>query len=339
VRSLAFSAAAFASVLLASGPARADAVADFYKGKTVSIYVGLAAGGIYSIFNQTLAKHLPRHIPGNPSVIVQHQPGAGGLVAANNVYNALPKDGTVVNAVIGSMTKRVKLGEPGIMYDPAKWIWLGGWGEAVNDCTVWKTAPATTIEEARNKEVIIGTIGTGGATYTNPHLIKTMLGTKFKLVTGYGGGSDVRLAMERNEVDGFCGQFEGWKTAKPEWLAGGRLAHLIQLASKRSPDMPNTPLLSEFARTDEEREIFRFVQSAIEDRAYVVAPGVPAERAAALEKALANTFKDPAFLEDTTKQKYDVQPISAADLRAYVAEVLTLKPESVAKTKKAMGLE
>jgi len=331
-------AAAAAFGLSAANPAKADAVADFYKGKTVTIYVGLAAGGIYSIMAQTMSKYLGNHIPGNPTVIVQHQPGAGGLIAANNVYNVLPKDGTILFTPNGGMTKRYALGEPQAKYDPLKWHWLGGWGEPVNDCTVWKTAPATTLKEAMKKEVVIGTIDPGSNTHTNPLLISNILGVKFKLVPGYGGGSQVRLAMERNEVHGFCGQFEGWKSAKPEWLRDGKLAHLVQLASRRSPDMPDTPQLTEFARNPEEKQIFSFVQSGLEDRAVVMAPEVPAERVAAMEKALMALFKDPAFVEDATKQKFEIDPVTSKEVRDAVAELMSMKPETIAKIKKAQGL-
>lgn len=330
--------AAIAPLVLAPAAHAADAVADFYKGKTVSVFVGLAAGGVYSTFAQTLAKHLSRHIPGNPTVVVQHQPGAGGLVAANNVYNVLPKDGTVLFTPSGSLTKRIVLGEPEAKFDPRKWNWLGGWGEAVNDCTVWKTAPATTLEEAKTKEVIIGTIDTGSNTHQNPQLINNILGTKMKLVPGYGGGSQIRLAMERGEVHGFCGQFEGWKSAKPEWLKDGKLAHLVQLASKRSPDMPNTPLLSELARNDEEREIFRFVQSGVEDRSIVLAPGVPEDRVKAMEKAYWDTLHDAQFIEEAGKLNFELFPTTGADVTASIHQMMQLKPETVAKVRKAMGI-
>jgi tripartite-type tricarboxylate transporter receptor subunit TctC len=144
--------------------------------------------------------------------------------------------------------------------------------------------------------------------------------------------------MERNEVHGFCGQFEGWKSAKPEWLRDGKLAHVVQLASKRSPDMPNTPLLSELARTDEERQIFSFIQSGVEDRAVVLAQGVPADRVAAMEKAVAELFHDPAFLEDARKQNFEITAITGKDVRDAIAEMVSMKPETIAKIRKAQGL-
>jgi tripartite-type tricarboxylate transporter receptor subunit TctC len=235
------------------------------------------------------------------------------------------------------LTKRVVLGESNIMYDPAKFHWLGGWGEALNDCTVLKPAPAHTIEEAREKELIIGAIDTASNTYSNAMVVRNMLGAKFKIVPGYGGGAQIRLAMERGEVHGFCGQFEGWATGKPEWLQGGKLAHLVQFASRRSAEMPDTRLLTEFARTDEERDILTFVQSGIEDRAMVVAPGVPTERVAALEKAYMATLADPKFLEEAKKQKFDVHPVTSQEIRAFVERVMKMKPDTVEKLKFATG--
>jgi len=337
LRSWATIALAAVMALFAQGQAQADAVADFYKGKTVTLYVGVAAGGVYSLFAQTLANHLGQHIPGNPSVIVQHQTGAGGLIAINHVYNVAPKDGTVVLTPNSGLAKRYILGVGNTMYDPAKFHWLGGWGEAVNDCTVFKTAPATTLEEAREKEVIIGAIDTGSNTYTNPLVINNILGTKFKIVPGYRGGSQIRLAMERGEVHGFCGQFEGWKTAKPEWLRDGKLAHLVQLSTKRSADMPNTPLLSEFARNDEDREILTFVQSGIEDRAMVAPPGVPKDRLAALEKAYMATLNDPKFRADAGKQKFTIIPVSGREIHDFIDKMMKMKPETIEKLKVATG--
>jgi tripartite-type tricarboxylate transporter receptor subunit TctC len=322
----------------AAGSARADAVEDFYKGKTVTIYVGVAVGGLYSTFAQTLARFMGKHIPGNPRVIVEHQTGAGGMVAANNVYNVLAKDGTVIFTPVSQTAKRVVLGDPAPKYDPLKWNWLGGWGEGVYDCSVFKTAPATTIEQAREKEVVIGAFDAGSITYTHPLAINNLLGTKMKIVQGYPGGNEVRIAMERGEVHGFCGQFDGWKSTRPQWLAEGRLAHLIQLASKRSPDMPNTPLLSEFAKTDEERQIMKFLETGLDDRALVAAPGVPADRLAALEKAYMATLRDPEFVAEAAKLKFDIHPITGKEIRDFVEQILALKPQIVDKIKKVMGM-
>lgn len=329
--------AAVAVGIFQAGVASADSVSDFYKGKTVSVVVGVAAGGLYSTYAQMMAPHFSRHIPGNPTVIVKHMTGAGGISAVNWVYEAAPKDGTVVVTPTSALNKRAAMGYPGIRWDPRKFHWIGGWSEAVNDCSVLNTAPATTIEQARKTEVVMGAFNKASNPYTNAMVINNIVGTKFKIITGYKGGAKVRLAIEKGELHGWCGQYLGWKTRKPEWLRTGKIVHLVQLASKRSPDMPNVPLLSEFAKTDEEREMLTFVQSSPDDRAMGVPPGVPADRVAALEKAYQATMRDPAFLADAKKLKLEIDPISAKEIQDFEERIMKMKPELIARLKKAMG--
>ena len=306
--------AVLCAALAFAGQARADAVEDFYKGETVSIYAGIGAGGLYSNFAQLLARHMPKHMAGNPRFIVEHQPGAGGMIA------------------------RVVLGDSAPRYDPLKWNWLGGWSEAVNTCSVWATV-AKTIDDAKRKEVSVGAWDTGSTPYVIPFALNHLLGTKFKIVVGYSGAQEVRVAMERGEVDGLCVQYDGWKSARPQWLAEGRLAHLVQFGSKRDREMPDTPTMTELARTDEERQIMKFIEWGIEDRAMVVAPGVPPERLAALEKAYMATLRDPEFVAEAAKMQLEISPISGQQIRDFVQEIMALKPETVAKIKTAMGLK
>ena len=317
----------------------ADAVADFYKGKTVSIYVGVAAGGLYSTFAQTLSRYLPKHIPGNPKVIVEHQLGAGGVVALNNVYNVLPKDGTVLITPLSQTAKRVVLGDPATKYDPQKWHWLGGWGEAVVTCTVLSNSPALTVEQAKQKEDIIGSFDTGSLTYTYPLAANSLIGTKFKMVLGYPGGNEVRIAMERGEVHGLCAQYDGWKSTRPQWVNEGKLTHLVQFASKGHPDLPNVPLLSSFAKTDEDRAIMKFIEWGIEDRAMVMAPGVPLDRVRAMEKAYMDTLRDSEFVAEAEKLKFEIAPITGKEISDFVNEIMAMKPETIEKIKKSMGLD
>jgi tripartite-type tricarboxylate transporter receptor subunit TctC len=331
-------AAATALTLAWPNAGRADAVSDFYKGKTVSIYVGVAAGGLYSTFAQLLSRHIGKHMPGNPTFVVEHQPGAGGIVAANNVYNVLPKDGTIVFTPLSQTAKRVVLGDPAPRYDPKKWNWLGAWGEAAVSCTVMANAPATTIEGAKQKEVVIGALDTGSLTYTYPIALNALLGTKFKVVPGYPGANNVRLAMEKGEVHGLCAQYDGWKSTRPEWVAQKKITTIIQFASKRTADLPDAPTLSEFAKTDEERQIMKFIDWGVEDRAIVMAPGVPADRVAAMEKAYMDTLADPAFLKDAEGLQFEIQPITGKTIREFVDDIMALKPETVEKIKKAMGI-
>lgn len=331
--------AAFAVGFFNAGVASADSAEDFYKGKTVTIVVGVAAGGLYSTFAQMMAPHFARNIPGNPTVIVKHMTGGGGISAMNWVYEAAPKDGTVVVTPTSALNKRAAMGYPGIRWDPRKYQWLGGWSEAVNDCSVLKTAPATSVEQARKTTLMMGAFNKASNPYTNAAVMNNIVGTKFKIITGYKGGSKVRLAIEKGELHGWCGQYLGWKTRKPEWLRTGKIVHLVQIASKRSRDMPNVPLLSEFAKNDEEREMLTFVQSSPDDRAMGTPPGVPADRVDALIKAYAATMRDPAFLADAKKLKFEIDPVSAKEIQDFEDRIMKMSPELIARIKKAMTVK
>ena len=318
----------------------AATVEDFYRGKTISIYVGSSAGGLYSTYAQILSNHLGRNIPGNPTVIVEHMPGAGGIKALNFVYNAAPKDGTVLATPNSGLTRRYMMGLGAPKYDPLKWNWLGGWGESVYVLTVLDTAPVKTLKEATQKEAVIGAMNKANPTYTIPTLVNSIAGTKFKIIPGYRGGSRVRLAMEKGEVDGFCCPYISWKSRKPEWVRDGRLVHLIQMASKPSPELPaSVPLLSTFAKNDEQLQMCRFVQSAAEDRALVAPPGVPPDRVAALEKAYMATLNDAEFKAAAAKVNYFIDPVTKEEILAVVKERMSVSPQFLTNLKKTMGME
>jgi len=338
--SLAAALVAATALAVAAPAARAETPAEFYKGKTINLYVGVSPGGIYSTFALILSKHMEKHIPGHPSVILQHMPGAGGARAIAYVYDVAAKDGTAIITPNSGVVLRVLLGLTKAGYDPAKFTWLGGWGEAVNTVALLKdNTTVRTLEDAKKTEVVLGSIGKSSSTYLFPALIKNTLGVKFKIISGYRGGSPIRLAIEKGEVNGWAGQWTGWKLTKPDWVKNGRLVHLVQLASKPAPDLPKVPLLSSFARNDEERKIFTAVQSGIADRAIAVPPGVPADRTAALRKAYEETLRDPAFLKEATARRFEIDPISGAEIQKYVNDIMATPKPLVAKMKKAMGLE
>jgi len=331
---------AFVMTLPLGIKSEAATVEDFYRGNTVSIYVGSSAGGLYSTFAQILSKHLGRHIPGNPTVIVEHMPGAGGIKALNFVYNAAPQDGTVLITPNGGLTKRYMLGLGAPKYDPLKWNWLGGWGESVYVLTVLDTAPVKTLKEATQKEAVIGAMNKANPTYTIPTLINSIAGTKFKIIPGYRGGAPIRLALEKGEVDGFCCPYMSWKTSKPEWIRDGRLVHLIQLGRKPSPELPaSVPLLSDFAKNDEQLQMCQFEQSGVEDRALIAPPGVPSDRVAALEKAYMATLSDAEFKAAATKLNYFIDPVNKEEILALVKQRMSVSPQFVTNLKKAMGME
>jgi len=318
--------------------AQASGVADFYKDKKVSIYVGVSPGGIYGTFALHLSRHISRHMEGNPTFVLQYLRGAGGTKALNYVYNVAAQDGSVTMTPNAGVVKRVllRIGKP--KYDPAKWQWLGGWGEAVNTVTLRKDAGVLTLKQAMTKEAVLGAIGRSSNTYMIPSLMNNTIGTKFKIITGYRGGSPIRKAIESNELHGWAGQWLGWKLRKADWIREGKIVHLVQMASKRAPDLPDVPLLSEFARNDEERDMFAFVQTGIADKGFVVAPGVPKERAAALEKAYWDTLHDKKFLAEMTKRKYVIDPISREKITAWVNKLVKTPRVKLDKMRSLMGL-
>lgn len=330
-------AGGFAALFPAASP-NAQGAADFYKDRTLTVYIGVSPGGIYGTFALFLTRHIAAYIPGKPTVIIKILRGAGGTKALNYVYNVAAQDGSVAITPNAGVTKRVllRIGNP--KYDPTKFQWLGGWGEAVNTITLRKDAGIHSLKQAMQKQVVLGAIGRSSNTYMIPSLMNNTIGTKFKLITGYRGGSPIRKAIETGELHGWAGMWLGWKLRKADWIRDGKIVHLVQMASKRAPDLPDVPLLTDFARNDEERDLFTFVQTGIGDKTFIVAPGVPKDRAAALSKAYMATLRDPKFLAEVTKRKYTIDPISGERIRKFVEKVMKTPAAKIAKLRRLMGL-
>lgn len=334
-------AAGFAGTIAASFPVaspQAQGAADFYKGRTLTIYIGVSPGGIYGTFAYLLSRRISAHIPGNPTVIIKILRGAGGTKALNYVYNVAAQDGSVAITPNGGVAKRVvlRIGKP--KYDPTKYQWLGGWGEAVNTITLRKDAGIHSLKQAMQKQAVLGAIGRSSNTFMIPSLMNNTIGTKFKIITGYRGGSPIRKAIETGELDGWAGQWLGWKLRKADWIRDGKIVNLVQMASVRAADLPDVPLLTDFARDDEERDLFSFVQTSIGDKAFVVAPGVPKDRAAALSKAYMATLRDPKFVSEITKLRYTIDPISGSTIQKFIEKVMKTPAAKVEKLRRLMGL-
>jgi tripartite-type tricarboxylate transporter receptor subunit TctC len=321
-----------------AAPAQAQSAADFYKGRTLTVYVGVSPGGIYGTFALILSRHMSRHLAGNPNIVLQFLRGAGGTKAVNYVYNVAPQDGSVAIAPNAGITKRVVLGIGNPKYDPSKLQWLGGWGEATNTVTIRTDAGVKTLAEAMKKEVVLGAIGKSSNTFMIPSLMNNTIGTKFKIISGYRGGSPIRAAIENGELHGWSGQYLGWKLRKADWIRDGKIVNLVQMASKKDPDLPNVPLLSEFAKTDEQRDLFQFVQTGIGDKAFVVAPRVPSDRANALSKAYMATLRDKRFLAEMTKRHYTIDPIEGPRIQKFVTTIMNTPKAKVDRLRELMGL-
>jgi tripartite-type tricarboxylate transporter receptor subunit TctC len=326
------------TMLATAPPAKADAVAEFYKGNTVSILLGTGPGATYDFYARILAKHLARHIPGEPNVTVNYMPGAGGLNMFNHLYNLAPKDGTVIGNTFGTLPINQLFKPDAARYDAAKFNWLGSVSRDVSVLSVNATAPVKTLEDAKKNEMVIGSIGLGNGTYYFPALINTVLGTKIKIITGYPSGNEIYKAMEANEVYGYAPVWLSLVSVKPDWLRDKKVVLAAQSGTVKHKDLPDVPLLYDLAKTEEHKQMVRFFSATAPiDRASAAPPGVPADRLAALEKALAATVKDPAYLTEMTERKLTVDPSSKADVVAAVRQIIETPPALVQRIKVAFG--
>jgi tripartite-type tricarboxylate transporter receptor subunit TctC len=321
--------AAFATVLVAwlTLPAAAQdstAPAAFYRGKTVDLYIGYSAGGGYDIYARLIAKHIGKHIPGNPTVVAKNMEGAGSLRLANWLYNVGPKDGTAFGIIGRGTAFDPLLGRTrGAQFEAVKYNWLGSANNEVSICAAWHTTGITKFEDLLTRELTVG--GTGAAADTDqfPRIMNAMLGTRMRIVTGYPGGNDVGLAMERGEVNGRCGwSWSSVKVTHPAWLDQKKINVLIQLALEKHADLPDVPLITDLARTGEQRQIFRLIFARqVMGRPFLAPPGLPPERVAALRRAFMDTLKDKDLVAEADRAQLEITPVSGEEVQRLVEEV------------------
>lgn len=329
--------ALLASAIVAT-PCLADDVADFYKGKTLSIIMGTGPGASYDLYGRTIAAHLSRHIPGNPTIIVEYMPGAGGVVAANNIFNTAPQDGTKL-LLSHAITLSEKLEPTGVRFQSEKFQWLGAYDSIVQALTIWNTAPAQSIDDLKTKPVVVGAFSKTHLSYQWASLLKDAIGAgaNYKIVTGYKSGNDCNLAMERGEIHGWTASWESIVSARPQWITEKKVKMLAQFTLEREPYLKDVPTLVELAPAGK-KDVAEFVISGTPiARAMAVGPGVPADRVAALRKAFDETMKDDAFLADAKKRKLEIGPRNAAQVNALVNKLVSASPELVTRVKKAIG--
>jgi tripartite-type tricarboxylate transporter receptor subunit TctC len=331
-------AAAFA-VVPAMGWAQSPA--EFYKGKNVELYVGYSAGGGYDVYARMVARYMGKHIPGSPTVVVKNMDGAGSLRLANALYNSLPKDGTVFGTVARGAAFDPLLGNKAAQFDASKFSWIGSANDEVSVCVAWHTSGITKIEDTFNKELIVGGTGPSADTDQFPRIANGVLGTKMKIVTGYPGGNDVSLAMERGEVQGRCGW--SWSSViatRKDWYDSKKINVLVQLSLAKHPDLPNVPLILDLAKTPEQKQILTlvFARQAL-GRPFLAPPGIPQDRVDALRKAFMDTMKDPEFLAEAEKAKLEITPIDGAKVQQIVAEAYKVDPAIAKKTEELLKVE
>jgi tripartite-type tricarboxylate transporter receptor subunit TctC len=315
--------------------AAADTVADFYQGKTLSMVIGVSPGGDYDRRARLIARHMGKHLPGNPAIVANNMPGGGGLVAANWLASVAPKDGTVMLMIAQNLPVVQAIGTPSAKYDVRKFFWLGNTTDTPNVINAWHTTGITNVQQVMQHELVVAATGIGSGSYYYPAALNALAGTKFKIVSGYPGGNEANLAMERGEVGGRgSNSWASWKSTRPQWLADKKIIMLVQIALKRNAELKDVPTMQELAKNETDAKVLTFLSAdtAIA-RAVVTAPEVPAERVAALRKAFAATMKDPEFVAEATKMKMDLSIATGEEAQAIAASVVDTPPEVLARAK------
>jgi tripartite-type tricarboxylate transporter receptor subunit TctC len=335
-------AASFALVAaLGAIPASADPVADFYKGKTITILVPIGPGGTYDMYGRLGAEIMQKHLPGKPQAITQLMTGGGGAVSTNYLANRAPKDGTSLISLHGSMPQNQVLGVTGVSYDLSQFLMIGQFSPLNSSLTVMRaTSPAHTIEDAKKHEVVLGSTGQGSYQYHLPILLNKLVGTKFKVVLGYRGIPEQNLAMERGEIMGRGGTIVSWAITEAHWVKENKIAHLVQVGAKRAKGFENVPMATELVTNPDHKLAFDLVSAgSLMGRSLAGSPGIPADRAKALRAAFMAGMKDPEILEKAKSMKLDLDPAPGEELQALVTRILSTPKPVVDLVKEAIGVE
>jgi tripartite-type tricarboxylate transporter receptor subunit TctC len=296
-------------------------------------------GGSYDSNARLVGRHLGKHIPGNPRIVAEQMVGASGRVAANYLYNVAPKDGSVIAIVQQSLPMGQATGENGVQYDAARFNWIGSPILLDDVLIVWHATGVRSMEDAKKKEVVIGATSATGTNYIYPKLTNELLGTKFKIVTGYQGATPIKLALERGEVEGHgSNPWSDWKVTRPEWVRDKKIVPLMQMSLEKHRDLPDVPLLIDLATNPDVKAVFELMSVTADiGRPFVTAPGVPAERVAALRQAFAKTMIDKEFLADAAKANIDIKLIDGHELEVLVRRVLGSPKSAIALLKTALS--
>ncbi len=327
----------------AAAASAADPVADFYAGRQVTIVIGSSVGGGYDTYARLIARYLGAHIPGHPTVIPVNMPGAGSNRAAYDVYAIAPKDGTTIGAIFSGSVVEPLLGSRPVQHDPSRFLYLGSANDDVFACFVRAGSAAKTFQDAFSSEITLAASQAGGSTVDFPTLSNRILGTRFHIISGYSGTHEMTLAVERGEVDGICGlSWPSLLAQHPDWASTGTVRVLVQEAIKGHPDLDRigVPLALEFAKTPEDRAVLELVYTQeIFGRPYVLPPGVPAERVAALRTAFMETLRDPALLAEAARMRLDVKPVSGSDIQALVANRYAAPKAVIDRARRALSTQ
>jgi tripartite-type tricarboxylate transporter receptor subunit TctC len=328
-----------AAFVFAPATVRADSVSDFYKGRQMTMILSADAGGGYASYANAFAPYLATHIPGKPRIVVQYMPGAGGLRAMNYLYSAAPKDGSVVALVHSSVPFAPLYGLNQAKFDPRKINWIGSINATSGICVAWQTSNIKTWNDLFDKQFLVGSSGAGSQMETIPAMLNKLFGTKIKVISGYRGGNEVYLAMERGEVAGRCGGLiSSINSTRPDWFAQKKVSVPVQIALERDPQFPDSPAVIEFAKDARTKQILQLVLAPMAmDRPILAPPGVPADRVAALKAAFHAAMADQAFLADAKKQRIEVKEVSGEKVAQLLATAFGMPPDVVKAANEAMG--
>jgi tripartite-type tricarboxylate transporter receptor subunit TctC len=315
--------------MLASGAALADPVADFYQGKQMKFIIRSGVGGGYDLYARLLARHIVKHIPGNPTILPVNMPGGGGIKAANYVAQAAPKDGTILTMVSQGLPMDQALGlNKSLQADMRAFNWVGNMSNSNQVTVTWHTSQTKTFEDALKRETVIGATGAGSISTQIPSVYNAVLGTKLKIIFGYPDGTDVNLAMERGEVDGRAtNPYASYVATTPHYLKDKLINIIMQVGLEKDKNLPDVPLMRDMAKNDDDRAVLDYVSKAVAvGRPVGPTPDVPKERVAALRKAFEATILDPEFVAEADKQRMEISPMTGAELQQIIEDLITAPP-------------
>ena len=323
---------------LTASAARADPVADFYKDKTIDSLVGAPPGNDFDMRARMLARHLGKFIPGQPSILVRNMPGGGGVVATNFMASRPVQDGTVLQMMFPNMGALQATAEPGVAFDLRQFRFIGNTTDSQNVMTAWHASGVRTIEDAKKREMALGASpGNTGIYYARA--LNQMIGTKFRIISGYPGGNEINLAMEQGEIEGRASiTWAGWKSTKPHWIAEKKIVIFLQAGQSRNPELADVPLMHELATNPEDRQLLEFLSASVSiARPLIASPGVPPERIAALRKAFDEAVRSPELLAETARMDMDISPLGGAESQRISDAIVNAAPAVVARARAIMS--
>ncbi len=312
-----------ASVIATSSVGAETSVANFYRNKNIDVYIGFSVGGVYDINARLLSRFMGRYIPGNPTLVPRQMTGAASLTLANWLYQAAPKDGSAMGTFARGIAFNPLIGQPAGAIEATKFNWLGSTNDEVSICAARRESGVTRFEQMFERELIVGSTGGSGDDDQLPRLVNGVLGTRFRIVRGFPGGNEIKLAMLRGEVSGRCGwSWSSVKATEAEWLREGSISILLQLSLRRHPDLPDTPLITDYAKTDEGRQIFKVALARqIMAWPFAAPPGTPVERVAALRQAFDETLRDREYLAEAERLNLEIAPVPGERIQSLIADV------------------